>query len=264
MDNYQKKVIQFNDTEFPELVFKYRSATNENHLRFIKNREVFMAAPSMFVDVKDCKITTRYDLMTDEEAFRFAMRLSKMANPHFTTMQHMQDSANWVRSKIYKKPDFYESYIKFVNEAYDKRRGILSLTANPCLDGLWKDYAEDGKGICIGYNSKTMFRNLGGGGEVIYVDDLPIIMPEPIMDDIEAFHKTVFFKERKWDYEEEYRTTKFYTKDATIEDRRIKLPKDAFNCIILGKNIENRDEVIQMVKKYIGDIPIYNQESFCS
>jgi len=84
------------------------------------------------------------------------------------------------------------------------------------------------------------------------------------MDDIEAFHKAVFFKERKWDYEEEYRTTKFYTKDATIEDRRIKLPKDVFNCIILGKNIENRDEVIQMVKKYIGNIPIYDQESFYS
>ncbi|WP_185287877.1 DUF2971 domain-containing protein [Chryseobacterium lactis] len=263
MSNYNKKTLHFKDVKFPDIVFKYRSATNENHLRFIKNREVFFAAPSMFEDVKDCKISTRYDLMTDEEAFSFAMKLSNGVNPHFTLLQHMEDSAKWVHSKIYKKPEFYDSYIKFVNEAYDKRRGILSLTANPCLQRLWEKYADHGKGICIGYNSRIMFQKFGGGGEVIYVDELPLIMPDPIMDDIEGFHKTVFFKERKWDFEEEYRSTKFFTKDATIKDRRIQLPKNAFNCIILGQNIENRDEIIRLVKKYIGNIPIYEQESFC-
>ncbi|REC56133.1 hypothetical protein DRF62_04665 [Chryseobacterium piscium] len=262
-DNYEKKIIDFNEIEVPEIIYKYRSSENENHLRFIKNKEVFMAAPSMFEDPKDCKITTRYDLMTNEEAFRFGMKLSKIANPHFTEFQHINDSGKWVNQGIYKKPEFYSGYIQFVNEEYDKRRGILSLTAKPCLDEMWEKYADNSCGICIGYNTKILFKHLGGGGDVAYVDDLPLIMPAPIMDDIEAFHKTVYFKEKKWEFEQEYRASKFFQNPASIKDRQIPIPKEAFNRIILGKNIKNAEHIKEIVKTYIGDIPIYEQKNFC-
>ena len=261
--DYKKQTIDFNDIDVPEIIYKYRSATIENHLRFIKNREVFMAAPSMFLDPKDCKITTRYDLMTDEEAFRFTMKLSKIKNPHFTQLQHIQDSAKWVREGKFKDPKLYEAQMLYFNQEYDKRRGVLSLTANPCLEKMWQEYAENSTGICIGYNAKILFKHLGGGGEVVYVDDLPIIKPSPIMDEMEAFHKTVYFKERKWDYEQEYRTIKFFPNPATISDRQIKIPREAFNCIILGENINNEDEIVELIKKHIGDVPIHKQKNFC-
>lgn len=263
MKKFEQKMIDFEGGKVPELLFKYREVKTENHLRFINNREVFMSAPSMFKDKKDCKLTTRYDLLTTKEAFKLGIKLSKHANPHFTESQHITDSANWALKEIYKNPDFYKNFIKDANEQYDKRRGILSLTANPCLDKMWNEYADNSKGFCVGYNTIEIFKYLGGGGDVVYVDELPIIMPAPIMTEDEILHKTVFYKERIWDYEEEYRTTKFFTNDASIDDRRITLPMEVFNCVILGRDMKNCNYLIENIKKYIGDIPIYHQDDFC-
>jgi len=83
--------------------------------------------------------------MTNEKAFRFAMKLSKIANLQLTVLEHIHDASNWVQKKTYKKPKFYNDYINFANEEYDKRRGVLSLTENPCLDRMWKDYADNSK-----------------------------------------------------------------------------------------------------------------------
>lgn len=261
MKKYEAKLIDFENIKVPELLFKYREAKTENHLRFINNREVFMAAPSMFIDTKDCKLTTRYDLLNFKEAFLLGVKLSKHANPNFTEIQHITDSANWATKEIYKKPDFYDNFINDANEQYDKRRGILSLTANPCLNKMWDDYADNCKGFCIGYNTKELFKYLGGGGDVVYVDELPIIMPAPIMSEEEILHKTVFYKEKIWEYEEEYRTTKFFTHNASIDDRRITLPKEVFNCVILGRDIKNSNFLIENIKKILATFQYINKMS---
>lgn len=71
-------------------------------------------------------------------------------------------------------------------------------------------------------------------------------------------HNRVYYKLKKWKFESEYRTKKFWANPATQTDRQIKLPKEAFNRIILGNNISNeyRAEIERNVKENIGDIEI--------
>lgn len=251
------------DGEFPKIVYKYRDWNQEHHERYIKNREVFMAPPTSFEDPLDCKIPVRYDLLNDKETIAFAVRLSKLAHPEWSRQQHRKDAREWAKQKLLKNQKFLDDYQKFYFEEYDQRLGILSVTAEPELEEMWKKYANNSTGFCVGYNSRIMFEYLGGGGNVIYKDELPILYPEPKMSWHEIKYGQVFFKERKWEFEKEYRTQKFWPNPATIKDRQIQLPKEAFNKVILGKNMsaENRKEIIECIKEFLGDIPILNNVS---
>src|SRR5690606_17493032 len=106
--------------------------------------------------------------------------------------------------------------------------------------------------------TRILFDYLGGGGEVIYDDELPIIMPAPFMELEVAMQYRVFYKTKKWEFEDEYRTKKFWPNPATLSDRQIKLPKTAFKRIILGDKIStsDRDEIEAGVKAHIGEIEI--------
>jgi hypothetical protein len=85
------------------------------------------------------------------------------------------------------------------------------------------------------------------------------------MTNHEINYYSIFSKENKWDFEKEYRTHTFFENPATIENRQIKLPKEAFNKIILGKNIskENKIQIINSVREHIGNIPIVEQINIC-
>lgn len=254
------------DGEFPAVVYKYRDWNYNYHDRYIKNREVYLAAPSSFEDKVDCKIPVRYDLLNEKQTMVFAMRLSKMTNPHFTRQQHRNDIREWAKQKLLKNQAYLDDYQKIYNEQHDLRLGVLSLTAEPFLDAMWEKYANSAKGFCIGYNSRIMFEHLGGGGAVSYFEQLPILLPEPIMSWHQIRTSQIFSKEIKWNFEKEYRTHMFWESPAKITDRQIKLPREAFNEIILGKNISTKHklEIEAAVKDNIGDIPVIEYNTFAN
>lgn len=246
------------DGDFPKIVYKYRDWEQLHHDRYIKNREVFMSQPSSFEDKLDCKIPVRYDLLNNKQAIQFAIRLSKTVYPDWTRQQHRKDARKWNKQKLLKNQSYLDKYQEYYFEEYNKRLGILSLTAEPKLEKMWKKYANNSQGFCVGYNSRIMFEKLGGGGAVSYVDELPVLLPEPFMDWHTIKYGQVFTKERKWDFEKEYRTQNFWPHIATIENRRVELPKEAFNNVILGKNMNDkvRNEITLAIKEFIGEIPI--------
>jgi hypothetical protein len=254
------------DGEFPTIVYKYRNWLTPFHNRFINEREVFMASPQSFEDSLDCKLRVRYDLLTEKQIMSWAMRLSQIKNPEYNRNQHRTESRAWMKEKRFKDKKIITDYHEYYDVEHNKRRGVLSLTAEPCLNDMWDKYANNSEGFCIGYNSRIMFEYLGGGGKVTYYDELPVILPEPIMEHLEIHALQIFSKEKKWEFEKEYRTHKFWENPADISKRQIKLPKEAFNKIILGKNIsfKNRQEIINAVKENIGEIPIIEQLAFCS
>ena len=253
------------DIDFPEIVYKYRDWECKNHDRFIKEMEVFMASPNSFEDEMDCRNPIRYDLLTEKQTIEFYEHISKREYPERTRQQHRKEARILASKKLFKNKKKLEEYKDHYNEEHDLRQGVLSLTAEPCLNEMWNKYSNDGKGFCIGYNSKIMFKFLGGGAKVEYLDDLPVILPNPFMNFYERSHYQIYCKERKWEFEKEYRTISFWENPATISDRQIKLPKEAFNKIILGENIsmKNRTEIIEAVRNNIGDIPIVDYKNFC-
>ena len=252
------------DIEFPKILYKYRNWNDKYNKRFINEREVFMASPNQFEDKLDCKSPVRYDLMTHEQAKVVYTRISNL-DENLSRQQKRKRVRELLNKKDYLNPEFNENYQKIYFKGYFERLGILSLTAVNCLDSMWEKYADNHSGFCVGYNSRILLNFLGGGGKVEYPDELPILLPDPIMSREEMRWKQVYFKEKKWEFEQEYRTQKFWEFPATISDRQIALPKEAFNCVILGKNMSETDrtEIIDSIKKNIGNIEIKEQKNVC-
>ncbi len=261
----QKTTLKtLDDIEFPKILYKYRNWNDKFNKRFINEREVFMASPNQFEDKLDCKSPVRYDLMTHEQAKVVYTRISNL-DENLTRQQKRKRVRELLNKKDYLNPEFNENYQKIYFKGYFERLGILSLTAENCLDSMWEKYADNHSGFCVGYNSRILFNFLGGGGKVEYPDELPILLPDPIMSREEMRWKQVYFKEKKWEFEQEYRTQKFWEFPATISDRQITLPKEAFNCVILGKNMSESDktEIIDSIKTNIGNIDIKEQKNVC-
>lgn len=246
-----KKNTSLDKIEYPEIVYKYRCWDNPLHQSILTNRQVFMAAPSSFEDKLDCKFPIRWDLLTDDDIYNYYLTYSIKNNPERTRQQHRKFAREWVKKSEVRNPDRIKEHQEQTFKEYDERVGILSLTANPEIDEMWEMYACGHSGFAVGFNSRIMFEFLGGGGEVIYVEEVPIIYPSPKHSFDEQRHYQIFHKLSNWSFEEEYRTTIFRPNPLSTEDRIIELPPDAYTEIILGKNMP--DENINKIKAILAN-----------
>ena len=251
-------IKKLDDINFPEILYKYRTWNNENHKRFITHKEVYMASPKKFKDHIDCKIPIRYDLMSKNQAEIFYKRLSQRTHPNISRQQRRKEIRKRVKAKEYKKQLKNEQYQQYYFKKFFKRIGILSLTSEPCLEEMWMKYADNMQGFCVGYNSKILFKHLGGGGNVEYYDKLPIIMPVPIMNPREIIYKQVYSKKRQLEFEKEYRTHKFWRNGAITNNRQIKIPKEAYHSVIIGKEMSKKHkiEITNAINENIGHLKI--------
>jgi len=251
------------DFDFPPMIYKYRSWKDDYHKRFLNEREVFMASAESFEDELDCRNPTRFDLLTKQQIYDYFLWSSHNENPNFSRQQHRHFARKWTKESDVNHPKIVKKHMDQSIKDYHAHEGILSLTENWNNSDMWNYYADNGKGFCIGYDTRILFDHLGGGGEVIYVDELPIIMPEPFMEPEIAMQHRVYYKTKKWEFEQEYRTKKFWPNPATISDRQIKLPKEAFKRIILGDYISNADKtaIEASVKTNIGNIDIIERKN---
>ena len=229
---------------YPPTVYKYRTWINNFHKEIISEQIVFMAKPSDFEDPLDCKSQKRFDLLTEEDIYNHYLQDSKNENHSWTRQQHRKIARDLTKKSPMKNKDYIKREQAKYLEEFDNRFGVLSLTANPKNLSMWGKYSASHNGFCVGFDSKKMFKYLGGGGNVVYCEDLPIITP--FDDFLEELHKQVYCKEKKWAFEEEYRTHRFYPKPVTIDDRKIKLPKDCYKEIIFGAYMPQNhiDEII--------------------
>ena len=249
---------EFDKMALPELIFKYRNWSSEFHETILTERKVFMASPSSFEDELDCKIPIRYDLLTKQEIFEKYLHHSKIENPQRNRAEHRRYSKEWTKKSPLKNPKNIKNFQEKYFEDFFERFGVLSLTAEPENDDMWIKYSDDFKGFCVGFNTEIMFESLGGGGNVIYYNELPLIYPEPKFSIEEIHNQQVFSKEIKWEFEKEYRTHKFSPIPFTNETRTIVLPPEAFKCVILGKNMpaEFKEELRNSIPDELSHIEI--------
>lgn len=75
------------------------------------------------------------------------------------------------------------------------------MTADCNNDEMWRKYANNYQGICVGFDTDLLLECVGGDGEVEYVEKLPII--DFAKDDFKLKHiklkhiKNIFYKEEK-------------------------------------------------------------------
>lgn len=236
--------------EYPAILYKYRSWRDSNHKKIITERQVYLSPPSGFEDIKDCKSLVRYDLLSEKEKLQW-IEFKLKQEKYGLTRQLYRAKAR----EIYKQSPMSNSKeVKKLQEdtfeEYDKRIGVLSLTGNPNNDKMWEKYGDNEKGFCIGFNPLILFHHLGGGGRVVYVKELPKVMPEPIHSHDEQMVYQLYYKEDIWDFEDEYRTHTFNITPLSKNDRVKPISSSAFIEIILGKNMSDEDK-----KELVNSIP---------
>jgi hypothetical protein len=237
----------FEEMDLPNILYKYRDWNIPNHRRILSENEVYLSSPGDFEDEFDCKIPIRYDLLTNKDIFEKYLNLSKKENPLFNRQQHRQFARDWQKKGLMKDKNRLEKHDKDFFTKFNNLFGVLSLTAIPNNIVMWDYYANHHTGFCIGFNTIPLF-NLseffGGGGEVTYFDELPIIK------ETDSFEKKHFLqinsKLRKWEFEKEYRLTKF-----KIQNRQVKLPNEIFAEIILGAKLSGdaKNEIIRITSQ---------------
>ncbi len=258
-----KKITQISIDEMDDLpttIYKYRDWKDKYHKEIISDLIVFMARPSSFEDPLDCKSQKRYDLLTNDEIYKKYYLKSKEDHLDWTRNQHREFARNWFKKSPMRDKEYVKNKQKEHYKMFDDRFGVLSLTADPRNIKMWEKYSDNHRGFCVGFNTKKMFNFLGGGGIVTYVDKLPIILPFDDFDD--EHHKQVFYKEKKWEFEKEYRTANFYQEPALTEERKIKLSKECYAEIIFGVNQPDQEklEIINVCEKQDLKIDFYYEE----
>jgi uncharacterized short protein YbdD (DUF466 family) len=234
--------------DIPDTLYKYRNWDDEYQKTILTERTVYMAAPTSFEDKKDCKLLKRYDLMTEQDMYEKYLKTSKEDHPNWTRQQHRAFARESTKHSPMKDKEFIKKQQEKNFIEYDKRFGVLSLTANSSNLEMWNKYSNKGQGFCVGFDPKILFNHLGGGGAVQYYDELPDILHNDEYE-IERF-KQVFSKEKKWEFEQEYRTHKFYPFPASVRDRQIEVPKEAYKEVIFGWRMkeEVQDMIIEACK----------------
>ncbi len=249
--------IDFEEMNLPPVLYKYRSWSNEKHKNILTKREIFLAPPGIFTDELDCRVPIRYDLLTDEEIFNWYFEESMMKNILFTHEQHLQFAMSWFNKGYLRDKEriryFNEQFWNKFNSVY----GILSLTAIPDNIKMWEQYANMHNGICVGFHTIPLFKLpgvFGGGGEVSYYDELPIIKATDPFEKQSALQ--IFSKLRKYEFEKEYRLTKMFNR----EDRVVTVPSDVFAEVIIGANVDDneREVLASIVQKKFPQTKIKN------
>jgi hypothetical protein len=111
---------------------------------------------------------------------------------------------------------------------------------------MWNEYADHGNGFCVGFHSNELIKMIRSVGKVHYTDSLPqVMLGEPF--GIQTW-KTMFNKERTWEFEQEYRFRIFNINRLQTKDRIIRLPRECYREIIFGWNMPevDRKEVINV------------------
>ncbi len=235
--------------QLPEVVYKYREAENPFHLSIVEDAVVYFSPPSGFEDKKDCKLKEGWKDLTDDEIYNYYLKGVKEKHPGETEEQSIARAKEWVAEGLLKNPVRVDKITEEHWQNFDSRFGVLCLTEDNKNPEMWDKYSAKYNGFCVGFNPKIMFPHLGGGGIVEYVDDLPVIHP---FDEDDVKHiKQVFSKEKKWAFEKEYRTHKLWPKVASVEDRKIKIPGEAYTELIIGDKVsdDRKEALIKAAKK---------------
>lgn len=249
--------IDENDVSTPKVLYKYRDWNKVCHKTILLENRIYFSPPRDFEDKMDCNLPEKFP--SKEELYDIFLEKAKHETPKKTRQARRAFARYWSKKSPLANPRELNRLINEFNNEFNERFGILSVTADCSNEIMWKKYAKDSQGICIGFDAEKLFSIVGGGGEVLYEDELPVI--DFINDDFKTKHvKNIYFKEMRWVYEKEYRLHKFWKYNPSKEDRNIAMPEGCIVKVILGKNIseENKNEITKLMNEKYPKTEIIN------
>lgn len=157
-----------------------------------------------------------------------------------------------------------EAAVREMRNSYDRKFGLLSLSAIPASPVMWARYADGLRGFAVGLDSETPFFRAEvpdslstAFREISYNPDFPYLQPgSSAENDIAIFYS----KLTPWAYEEEWRLLRRLSDaadtlaGAPLPVHLFDLPAESISCVIFGLLME---EVHQRKLRAILTNPAY-------
>lgn len=251
------RLIDASRFTLPPKIYKYRKWDTYGK-EILQDNKIYFASPSSFIDFHDCNVPVRFP--KKEELYDFFFKQSEKKYPKEDKKFHHKYAAKWSKESPLADPKERDELVKITDIEFFNRFGVFSTTTNPDNDRMWKEYSEDGNGICIGFDSALLSTVVGGGGPCIYVDNLPIInFGED--DNLTEFYKRIIYKKRDYEFEQEYRIHMMWPHSASPEERAIPLHPNTIIEVILGKNmsVNDKSEAYDIVRRIHPNAKIFRR-----
>lgn len=203
----------------PRTLYKYR-AFSTNTLRMLSEAEIYFAKPSTFNDPFDCNPSVRCDVAPGDVerlwkhiALRTRPKVKAVADLGYHRYMATEyggsfdDGGEGTRRYVASLCGEIERYVK---ESFGKR-GVLALAAKWDCPLMWSHYADEHKGICIGYSTQGHHCDVLGpvnydSTRYLQISDLiDWLISGSVSAEQKIFDQHFFAKAPQWKYEKEWR-----------------------------------------------------------
>lgn len=221
------------DKTLPEFFYKFTNV--ERAIEIIKNRQLWFSRPENFNDPFDCNINL-IDFEPTEKQIELVINDKVKRNRKTRREEIKKNKRNAYR--------IINQFSEQSNEMF-QNSGICCFSEKHENILLWSHYAQNHKGICLGF-SKKITEIASMTGKVKYADHYK---KAPFFKmNGEAVYHLIFTKSKDWSYEQEIRAVRILDNGKTDFDI------SNLTEIIFGCKTENK--VVQEMKKLISDLGI--------
>jgi len=216
----------------PQVLYKYIPAHRLDHALPDGKPCSFRATPpNELNDINEINYQTTF---VDDESNRenidreFALSLTEL----FPSSPISVDDVDRYRQK---HPVAYES--ELTCDQLSKRYGVSSFSARRDDVTMWSHYADECRGIVIGYSVDLWVKHLLGISiirQVKYSDELPIVMDPRVVNQENAY-EFMSSKGTAWEYEQEWRLITELSKTQKSERQIavITVPQESVSSILI-------------------------------
>jgi len=242
------------------ILYKYFSLENSEKLRRVKdileNNSIFLSSPSTFNDPFDCKAQYVFKTDNKDEITNGILKGLTKKYPERKIEDLQKVAFDLANSKDQQNILSKEATLKLSDNI--NKLGIFCLSSKMDNILLWAHYADEHRGICIGYDRAK--QGIDIAKKVIYGKDYPKV------DILKLGEKeyvktlvdlTVFTKSEDWIYEDEYRIACY-----DVRDRLQRMQENTIKEIYLGlKMIENKEAILDIIQKMKNKPKVFQMRS---
>jgi hypothetical protein len=206
-------------TSKPKTLYKYRSLAPEFSKSFVRSilrdSQIYLSSPNQFNDPFECQA----DILVERD------------DPLVAGMSKLQ----------------------LLETARANLRSLLSIYSMSAVNNsvlMWSHYADNYRGICLGFDAEDQDGVFAAAEPVVYQDQLPVFDLRKDGDSIATAKIVALTKSAKWSYEQEWRII------AHAPERRINFPPKCLTEVVLGCDISKKDRLALMAQLLVRESPV--------
>ena len=212
------------EKSFPDIIYKYFKF-NENLYDLIINNRLWFSNPSDFNDPYDCNVGF-HKKYTKEEISNFLKNVQSTTNEKLTEEQIKETLEEWLNEPNKMQEQYIRHLREFVNS-----KGVCCFSGTDKNLLMWSHYADSHKGMCLGFDKKSLDKSFAIINWVNYKDKFPDI--HLLNNSNDGVNTIMKHKSNVWDYEKEIRI--FHGKKGLYQ-----FPREAIKQVFFGLKTPDR------------------------